>query len=82
MSMIESGGPAAGPGWTVLSQVTRMIAGPGGTPVDGVRITAQLKSPPGTTFFVDVPASQYPQAAKALLAAKAADVYSVDQLEG
>lgn len=82
MSMIESGAAPAGPGWLVLSQVPRMIAGPGGTPVTGWRITAQLKTPPGTVFTVDVADANYPQGAKALLAAKAADVASVDTLEG
>lgn len=82
MSMLESGQAGAGPGWVVLSQVPRMVAGPGSTPVNGWRITAQLKTPSGSTFFVDVPDAQYPGAVRGLLAAKAADVDSVDHLEG
>lgn len=82
MTMTESPVPAPVGGWTVISQVFRPIPGPGNTSVNGWRITAQLKAPPMTSFFVDVPDTAYPAGVKAALAAKAADVASVDALEG
>jgi hypothetical protein len=81
MTMIEPAASAAGPGWTVISQVFRPMPGPGISSINGWRITAQLKAPPMTTFYVDVPDNQYPGGVRAALAAKAADVASVDALE-
>jgi len=81
MTMMETGsGAPKVPPYKVISQQPRTITGPTGLPVQGWLITAQLLTPAGTTFTIQVPDSQYPQGVKALLSQKAVDVDSIDTL--
>lgn len=63
--------------FTVVNQSMQLVKNGLGNNVSGYRVTAQL--PSGTTFFVDVPASQYePDTVKQMLRDEAAKIGALE----